>query len=182
MKMKILIAEGFEEIEAITLIDLLRRAGFDLKTVSINQKNEIKGSHDIKIITDMFFDEVNFDDTDVLILPGGVPGVPNLVSENKVLDLVKKFNNDNKYIVAICAAPFILERAGIIKDKKIICYPSWEDKIPSARIKKTNVVIDGKIITARGVGAAIDLGLKLVEIFISKNKKNSLKKKIVYQI
>lgn len=181
MKIKMLIADGFEEIEAITLIDLLRRANYDLKTVSINQNNEIEGSHKIKMITDMVFDDVNFNDTDVIVLPGGVPGVPNLVSENKVLDLIKDFYNHNKYIVAICAAPFVLERAGILSGKKITCYPTWEDKINSAKIKKKDVVVDGRIITARGVGAAIDLGLKLVEIFSSKSDSKILKNSIVYK-
>lgn len=182
MKMKMLIAEGFEEIEAITLIDILRRANYNLKTVSINRNNEIQGSHEIKIITDMVFEDVNFDDTDVLLLPGGVPGVPNLASEDKVLDLVKKFYNEKKYIAAICAAPFILERANILLNKNVTCYPSWEDKITSAKIKRSNIVIDGKIITARGIGAAIDLGLKLVEIFSSKNESKNLKNKIVYKV
>ncbi len=182
MKIKMLIAEGFEEIEAITLIDLLRRAGYDLKTISINQNSEIEGAHKIKIITDMVFDDVSFNDTDILMLPGGVPGVPNLVSENKVLDLVKNFYNQKKFIVAICAASFVLERAGIITGRKITCYPTWEDKITSAIIKRKNVVVDGKIITARGVGAAIDLGLKLVELFSSKKESKILKQKIVYRI
>ena len=182
MKMKMLIAEGFEEIEAITLIDILRRANYNLKTVSINRNSEIQGSHKIKIITDMVFDDVNFDDTDVLLLPGGVPGVPNLAAEDKVLNLVKKFYNEKKYIVAICAAPFVLERADILKNKNVTCYPSWEDKITSTKIKKSNVVIDDKIITAKGIGAAIDLGLKLVELFSSKKDSKILKNKIVYKI
>ena len=182
MKMKMLIAEGFEEIEAITLIDILRRVNYDLETVSINRNREIQGAHKIKIITDNVFDEVNFEDTDAIILPGGVPGVPNLASEDKVLDLIKKFYNEKKYIIAICAAPFVLERANILSNKNVTCYPTWEDKITSAKIKKANVVIDGKIITAKGIGAAIDLGLKLVEIFSSKNDSKILKNKIVYKI
>jgi 4-methyl-5(b-hydroxyethyl)-thiazole monophosphate biosynthesis len=181
MKIKMLIAEGFEEIEAITLIDILRRANYNLKTVSINRNNEIQGAHKIKVITDMVFDDVNFDDTDILILPGGVPGVPNLASEDKVLNLVKKFYDEKKYLVAICAAPFVLERANILLNKNVTCYPTWEDKINSGKIKKTNVVVDNNIITARGIGAAIDLGLKLVEIFSSKRESKILKSEIVYK-
>ncbi|MCK4798683.1 MAG: DJ-1/PfpI family protein [Spirochaetes bacterium] len=182
MNIKVLIAEGFEEIEAITLIDLLQRAGYNLNTVSIMGKNEVEGGHKIRIITDSIFGQVNFDDTDVLILPGGVPGVPNLASDERVLELIKTFYNKNKYIAAICAAPFVLDRSGILKGKKITCYPSWEDKIDSAEIIHTNVVVDGKIITGRGVGAAIEMGLKMVEIFTSKEESEKLREKIVYQI
>ena len=182
MNIKILIADGFEEIEAITLIDLLRRAAYDLKTVSIMKTKEVKGAHEIKIITDLIFDNKDFNDIDVLILPGGVPGVTNLASDNRVLELVKKIFNEKKYIAAICAAPFVLEKAGILKRKRITCFPSWADIIKSPEIVSTNVVVDDKIITGRGVGASIDMGLKLVEIFSSKEESEKLRKEIVYKI
>jgi protein deglycase len=182
MKIVVLLAKGFEEIEAITLIDLLRRANLEVTTVSIYSYNEIEGGHKIKVISDAVFDEVDFNIFDAIILPGGGEGVLNLAGEEKVLDLVKRMKNNDKYVTSICAAAFVLERAGVIENRNITCYPSWEDKITSAKIVRENVVVDEKIITSRGVGAAIDMGLKLVEIFISKEESEKLRKVIVYKI
>ena len=104
MKINVLIAEGFEEIEAITLIDLLRRAEYDVKTVSITQNREVKGGHDIKIITDSIFDDVSFDGVDVLVIPGGVPGVTNLASHEKVLSLIKDSNRSNASLIRLSSS------------------------------------------------------------------------------
>lgn len=181
MKIKVLIAEGFEEVEAITLIDLLRRAGYDLVTVSVMDTKEVKGGHNIPIITDDLLENVNFNDTDVLVIPGGA-GVNVLSSKDEVLELIKKFNENNKYIAAICAGPKVLEKAGILNGKKITVYPTSEEKIRSAEIQRMDCVVDGKIITGRGIGAAIPMALRMVEIFSSKDVSEELKKKIVYQI
>lgn len=182
MNIKVLIAKGFEEIEAITLIDLLRRAGYNLTTVSISSSHEVEGGHNIKMITDSTFDVESFDDMDMLILPGGGDGVLNLASEEKVLKLVKNAYNNDKYIAAICAAPFVLDRAGILDGKEVTCYPSWQDKIVSGTVKNKGVLADGKIITALGVGTAIDMGLKIVEILSSTEASEDLRKKVVYNI
>lgn len=182
MRFKILLATGFEETEAITIIDLLRRANYEIKIVSISANNEVEGSHGIKIIADSILMQEDFKDTDAIILPGGVPGVPNLAANERVLNLIKEFFTTDKYIIAICAAPFVLEKAGILKGKKITCFPSWEDKISSAEIIHQNVVVDGKVITGRGVGAAIEFSLKIVEIFSSKEESEKLRKNIVYNI
>jgi len=175
------LADGFEEIEAVTLIDILRRANFDIKAVSVNKSLEVKGAHDISVIVDDIFDDVNFDNVDAIMLPGGSPGVPNLSTNQKVLDIVKKFYNEDKYLIAICAAPFVFEKAGILDGKKITCYPSWKDMIKSPEIVSDPVVVDGKIITAEGVGSAIEMGLKIVEIFSGKEISSELKEKIVYR-
>ena len=129
MKVKVLIAKGFEEIEAITLIDLLRRVRYDLKTVSTMGTKEVQGAHQIPIITDSLLEEENFNDTDLLILPGGGEGVRNLQANNKVIEIVKNINENKKFIGAICAAPKILDKAGIIKNRNITCYPSCENDI-----------------------------------------------------
>jgi len=181
MKIVVLIAKGFEEIEAITLIDLLRRANLEVTTVSIYRHNEVEGGHKIKVITDAVFDEVDFNIFDAIIFPGGGEGVLNLAGEDKIIDLVKKMNNGGKYVISICAAAFVLERAGVIENRIVTCYPTWEDKITSAKIIRDNVIVDEKIITGRGVGAAIDLGLKLVEVFCSKSDSEKLKNQIVYK-
>ena len=182
MNIKVLIAKGFEEIEAITLIDLLRRAGYNLTTVSISTSKEVIGGHNIKIFTDSTFDAESFEDMDMLLLPGGGDGVLNLASENKVLDLIKKTFSNDKYIAAICAAPFVLDRAGILDGREVTCFPTWQDKIVSGTVKNENILVDGKIITGRGVGAAIDMGLKIVEILSSKEASENLRKKVLYRI
>jgi protein deglycase len=180
MKICVLLAQGFEEIEAITVIDLLRRANIEVETFSINQSKEVTGGHKITLTADALFDVNISNNFDGIFLPGGGEGVLLLAGENKVIEAVKKFNRADKFIIAICAATFVLERAGIIDNKNVTCYPTWEDKISSAKILRENVVVDEKIITSRGVGTAIDLGLKLVEIFVSKEESEKLKKQIVY--
>jgi 4-methyl-5(b-hydroxyethyl)-thiazole monophosphate biosynthesis len=180
MNIKVLIAKGFEETEAIVLIDLLRRAGYNLKTVSITDDNIVEGGHGIKIITDSTLNKENFDEADMLLLPGGGGGVANLSANDKVLTLVKKFYHANKYIAAICAAPIVLDKAGILKGKTITCYPSEEKNINDAKVIHDKVVVDGKLITSRGVGTAIDMGLKIIEVVSSKKASNDLKEKIVY--
>lgn len=181
MKIKVLIAEGFEEVEAVTLIDLLRRAKYDLTTVSVMDKKEVKGSHDITIITDSILEDEEFENTDALVLPGG-PGVDVLENKEEVINLVKDFYEKNKYIAAICAAPSVLEKAGILVGKKVTVYPTTEGKIHSAKIQRVDCVVDGKIITGRGVGAAISMALKMVEIFSSKDASEKLRNKVVYNI
>ncbi|HNZ27732.1 MAG TPA: DJ-1/PfpI family protein [Spirochaetota bacterium] len=110
-----------------------------------------------------------------------MPGVKNLSEKKELLSLIKDFDNKKKYIGAICAAPFVLERAGIIKGRKVTSYPGWKEKLPSASYSEDAVVVDGNIITSRGVGTAIDMALKIVEIIKGVESKEKLKKEIVYQ-
>ena len=123
MKIAIFLATGFEEGEALFLADILKRASFDVKLVSITSSDLISGSHDITVKTDMFLDD-SIKDFDMIILPGGLPGATNLRDSNKVIEMVKYFNENNKYIGAICAAPIVLDRPGIVKNKKLTSYPS----------------------------------------------------------
>lgn len=181
MKIIVLLANGFEEVEAITLIDLLRRAQYDVTTVSISETKEVCGGHNIPIIADALLSNKDFKDYDALILPGGVPGVPNLAADERVIELVKRYNNDSKFIGAICAAPYVLDHAGILKGKNITCYPSWAPKIKDAQIFDKPVEVDGKIITGNGVGGAIAMALKLVEVFSSKEESEDLAEKILYE-
>lgn len=180
MNIALLLADGFEEIETITLIDLLRRANLNIDTISINSENKVTGGQNITIEADKKIELVEFDIYDALILPGGSKGVLNLASDNRVIPLVKEFNSKEKFLIAICAAPFLLSQAGIITNFKYTCYPSWHSKIDSGSYTESNVVVSDKIITSRGVGTAIDLGLKLIEIFISIEKSNEIKKAILY--
>jgi protein deglycase len=181
MKILTLLAEGFEETEAIAVIDVLRRADFDLRIASISDKLEVTGSHRIKVIADSLLKIEDTSDYDMVFLPGG-KGVDVFLETKDVLDIVKDFANKNKYIAAICAAPSVLEKAGILKGVQVTAFPSTQEILKSAIVKNTDVVADGKIITGRGVGAALDFALKIVEILKSKDAAEKLRKIIVYKI
>ncbi|MCG8570153.1 MAG: DJ-1/PfpI family protein [Spirochaetes bacterium] len=180
MKIKVLLANGFEETEAITVIDILRRAGYDLKTVSIHSDNTVESAHGIKVIADEKLTEADFSQTELLFLPGGVPGVPNLADNEKVIKIVQDFHEQKKYLTAICAAPFVLDQAGVINDKNYTCYPSWRDKIKAKNHSKSKVVVDDHLITSQGVGTAILFGLKIVEILSGQKKSEELAKAILF--
>jgi len=180
MKIVTFLANGFEESEAIIVVDILRRAGIIVETASINENLEVESSHQIKVIADKKFSEINCKNFDAVFLPGGGIGVKNFIESVPLASIVKSFYDSNKIIIAICAAPTFLEKLGIIKGKNITLYPDMVKDISSAKCVDEKVVIDGKIITSKGFGTAIDLGLKLVEKFISLEKSLDLKKKIVY--
>lgn len=181
MKIYVLLANGFEEIEAITLIDLMRRANYNVTTVSIEDKAEVTGSHNITVKADSTINKESFDDLDALVIPGG-PAVPNIAENTTILNLTKKCYENEKYICAICAGPFVLEKAGILKNKNITCYPSWAPKMVDANVHDKKAEADGKIITGNGVGGAIEMGLKMVEVFSSREEAEDLAEKILYEI
>lgn len=170
----LLLAEGFEEIEALTVVDVLRRAELVCDTVSISKK-EVKGSHGITVLADKLFDECNINSYDVLILPGGMPGSKNLRDDEKVIDAVKTFNRSNKLIAAICAAPMVLGKAGVCENRSITCFPGVEADLKNIKYIEDIVVEDGNIITGRGPAAAIYFGLHLVERLSGKEVKTKLK-------
>ena len=183
MKMKtaaVLLADGFEEIEALTVVDLLRRASVYVDTVSITDEYMVHGAHGINVQTEDLFDEVNFVEFDMIVLPGGMPGTTHLNEHSGVRRVVKDFAESGKYVAAICAAPGILGGLGLLKGKRAACYPSVEEKLSGAVIMKVPVVQDGNIITSRGMGTAIDFSLKLVEILTDKVKADELAESIIY--
>lgn len=175
----VILAEGHEEVEAITPIDLMRRAGINVITAGID-KREVAGAHGITTIADTTIENLtqNFD---AIILPGGMPGTLNLCNSQKVLDIIKDINSKpSNLCAAICAAPLVLSKAGILNGKKFTCYPGTEDKIPEGRKKEENVVIDGNIITSKGVGTAIDFSLAIVEYLVDTYAADILSNKIIY--
>lgn len=157
------LADGFEEIEALATIDIMRRADIPVTTVGVGG-NMIRGTHDITVQADMHIDEFKIDENITgVILPGGMPGVKNLYAEERVRDAVSFCVSRDLYVCAICAAPSILGRMGVLMGKRATCYPGFEDELLSAKLSTDKVVVDGKIITAKGAGVALDFGFKIVE-------------------
>lgn len=180
-KVNMYFATGFEEVEALTVVDLLRRAGITVDMVSITGIKEVKGAHGITVRMDKIFDNAD-DDVDMLILPGGMPGTTNLAAHLGLETMIKTYNNRGKYIAAICAAPTIFGKMGLLKGKLATCYPGMEDGLVDAYVQYDPVVIDDNIITSRGVGTAIDFGLAIVKILIDQEKADKLAKAIVYNV
>ena len=162
MKVFVLFVEGFEEIEALTPVDILRRSGCDVKMISATGNIEVVGGKGIKIVTDFLFEEIDFYDAEMIILPGG-PGTDNYYKYNLLLDAVKKHTNEGKLTAAICAAPKILSHLGLLQGQKGTCYPGVESQLHDAIFTKGQVVEDGQIITANGVGSALLFSLTLVK-------------------
>ncbi|MDL2222740.1 DJ-1/PfpI family protein [Bacteroidales bacterium OttesenSCG-928-M11] len=161
-KVFLFLANGFEEIEAIATIDVLRRGGLDVTTISISGSEEVTGAHNIKVISDKLFEETDFSEGDLLVLPGGMPGASNLNEHEGLKNLIMKYNTEGKYLAAICAAPLVLGGLGILKGKKATCYPSFEPQLIGADVLEDGVVVDGRITTGRGPAFAASFALSLV--------------------
>ena len=174
------LAEGFEEIEALCVLDFLRRAGVEVTTVGVGGK-VVMGSHSIPVVSDI--EDVELDtaaDFDMIILPGGMPGSTNLDKSPVVDKMNKRATEGDKFICAICAAPFILGKRGILNGKSATCYPGFEKELLGARVLNQGVVRDGKIITGRAMGSAHDFGLEIVEALCGKEMKERLKAAVLY--
>ena len=162
-KVFIFLADGFEEIEAIAPIDILRRAELDVVTVSISDSKTVTGAHGIKVEADQLFTETTFGENDYYVLPGGYDGMLNLSAHQGVNELLKKQHSEGKKLAAICASPSVLGKLGILEGKEAICYPGFEGKLTGAVISKKSVVEDGNVITGKGPGVAVQFALKIVE-------------------
>ncbi len=174
------LADGFEEIEALCPLDLCRRAGLDAKTVSITGKKEVTGSHGITVLSDLSAND-NIEDFDMMVLPGGMPGTANLGESTLVERCIMTAIEKNKYIAAICAAPMILGKRGLLSGKEAICFPGFEQYLDGALLSDKRVVLDGKILTAAGMGVSHDFGLKIVEIFKGKDVADKLCETVLYK-
>jgi len=177
----VFLAEGFEEIEALTVVDLLRRAQIKVETVSIADTDMVTGSHKISVKADTKLKDINLRQAGMLVLPGGMPGTKNLAECAALSDMLKEFNETNRRIAAICAAPSILGELGFLKEKEAVCYPGYEEKLLGARILKKEVVTDGNITTSRGMGTSIPFGLELIKLIVSETEAGAMKNKIVYR-
>ena len=161
-KVYIFFADGFEDIEGLTVVDLMRRAGIDIQTVSVKETKEIRTSHGINILTDRTFGECDFSDADMLVIPGGMPGTKYLEEYKPLTDLLTDFYRKGGKIAAICAAPGVFERLGFLKGRNATSYPSVMEQLTSANTSLEAVVVDGNVTTSRGLGTAIDFSLSLI--------------------
>lgn len=180
-RLAVFFAEGYEEIEALTVVDICRRCGLEIDMVSVTEDRTVTGSHGIEVKMDKTFSEVSFDTYDMLILPGGMPGTKNLEAHQELMAQVDAFYQAKKYIGAICAAPSIFGHRGILKGRKACCYPSFESHLEGAQVTAGPVEVDGSVVTSRGMGTAIDFGLAVAELFCGKEQAEELAKSIVHR-
>jgi 4-methyl-5(b-hydroxyethyl)-thiazole monophosphate biosynthesis len=158
----VFLADGFEEIEALTVVDVLRRGGVDVASVSIAGKLNVMGAHNIEVKADRLFDHTEDSKADMLVLPGGYNGMLNLKAHSGVNELCAEFDKAGKYVTAICAAPSVLGVKGLLNGKCAVCYPGFEEQLEGATIGDGNVVVDGKYITSKGPGTAAEFALTLL--------------------
>ena len=179
-KTAVLFATGYEEVEALTVVDLLRRAKIGCDMISLEDQDRVTGSHGIGIYMDAKFSETDFSRYDGVILPGGMPGTKNLASDSRVLALLRSFAGEGKLTAAICAAPTVLAKAGLLAGKKAVCYPGMEDQLTGAKVSYDPVAVDGTVITSRGLGTAIPFGLSIVQYFTGEERAEALSASVVY--
>ncbi len=172
------LADGFEEIEALTPVDMLRRAGIDVCTVSLNETFSVKGTHGISVTADALIKDVKPDNVEMVVLPGGLPGADNLRECSKVTEFIDVAERNGAYIAAICAAPRIIGEKGLLKGKKATCYPGFEKYLLGAECIDDGCVRDGNIITAKGMGKSCEFSLCLIEVLQGKETAHRIKSSI----
>lgn len=179
-KVAIFLATGFEEIEALTVVDLLRREHVEIDMVSITGEKKAFGSHNIIVETDKIINQLNFSEYDMLILPGGMPGTLNLEANELLMSQVDAFYAQGKLLAAICAAPSIFGHRNMLQGRMACCYPGYEKDLKGANVSLEPVCVDGKIITSRGMGCAVQFGLKIIEILLGEEVSKELAGKIIW--
>jgi len=178
----LMLANGFEEIEAVTVVDLLRRADIQIKTASIMDEKLVYGAHGMALEADIMFKEIDFTTCTMAVLPGGMPGTMNLCNYKPLAEELLELRRKNKPVAAICAAPMVLGRLGILKGKRATIYDGMEDELAGADIiKKQNVVIDGDVITSRGPGTAIEFALAIIGFLKGPDKASEIRSDILYR-
>lgn len=177
-KVCVLLTEGFEEIEALTVSDIMRRAEVNCDLVSMKEK-KVKSSHGLVVEADKLFDEDM--DYDLVVIPGGMPGAANLRDDERVINFVKKQNKEGKLIGAICAGPIVLGKAGLTEGRNITSYPGYEDELPNCEYFEDAVVVDKNIITSRGPATAMIFSYKLLEVLGYNNKVEGIASGMLYK-
>ena len=179
-KIGVFLAEGFEEIEALTVVDICRRCGLQADMVSVTGAEMVKSSHGVSVQADRQFSEVDFGEYDMLVLPGGMPGTKNLEAHEGLMAQVDEFHKAGRYIGAICAAPSILGHRGILRGRKACCYLGFESHLEGAQVTQGPVEVDGHVVTSRGMGTAVDFALAIAEIFCGQEKAREVAQGILY--
>ncbi len=180
-KVFVFLADGFEEIEGLTVVDLLRRAEADVVMVSVNGTEHVCGSHGIEIKADAVFEKTDFSEADLLVLPGGMPGTKHLGAHEGLTALLKETDKKGGGIAAICAAPSVLGDLGLLSGKKAVCYPGFEERLAGAEVLTVPAVTDGNITTSRGMGTAIEFSLELIKRLYGAQKADQLAEGIIYK-
>ena len=173
-KVMIPLGEGFEEIEAVTNIDVFRRAEMDVVTAGLGER-EVEGDHGLKIETDLLLKDVDINELDAIVLPGGMPGAENLQNNDKLLWLISELDQRDGLVAAICAAPIVLDKAGVIEGKNATSYPGFARRMPSCNYTEERVVRDENVITGRGPGVAMEFALEVVRYLVDHEKVEELK-------
>ena len=176
----IFLAEGFEEIEGLMVVDMLRRAGVNVDMVSISDSLQVNGAHAIPVMADKLIKDIDFEAYDLLVLPGGMPGTIHLGECKLLCDEVIRAYESGKKIAAICAAPTVFGKLGLLNGKMACCYPGMEEQLTGAEATTSSVTVDGNIITSRGLGTALDFALTLIEELIDKETADKLAAAVVY--
>lgn len=183
MKIVVFLGEGFEEVEALTVVDYLRRMDIEVHTISINDDYNVKGAHGIQVIADKKIEEIEgLEEYDGLVIPGGIPGATNLRDHKKVIEIVEDMYREKKMVAAICAGPIVLERAGILHGKRVTSYPGFESQLKGVLYSEEKVAVDGNIITSRGPYLATDFAIEIISYLLGEEKAEELKQDILYYL
>ena len=171
----VFLATGFEEIEALTPVDVLKRAGLSVQNVSVMDEQIVLGAHGVPVVADKMFEEIVSEDAEMILLPGGLPGATNLDEHQGLGRLIMSFAEAGKPLAAICAAPLVLGKRGLLVGKKATCYPGFESYLEGAEYTANLVEVDGNFITGKGPGAAMEFAFAIVEKYCGIDKVQELK-------
>ncbi|MDO4328896.1 MAG: DJ-1/PfpI family protein [Lachnospiraceae bacterium] len=174
------VAEGLEEVECLAAVDVMIRSGIDVKLISMSGQPVVTGSHGIKIVTDMLWEDSQPGEADCIFLPGGMPGTKHLAEHKGLAEALEQALGEDRRVAAICAAPSVLGGLGFLRGKKATCYPGFEDSLAGAEYTNQGVITDGLITTARGLGYALDLGLELSRLLVGQETAAKVKASIQY--
>lgn len=174
------LANGHEEVEALSVVDILRRGGIETTLVSVTGTKDVVSSHNIHIIADEIIEKLDFSQYDMIFLPGGMPGTTNLLANKCLCEKILEFADNGKKLAAVCAAPSVFGELGLLEGKKATCYPGFEDKLKGATVVSDRVVVDGNIITSRGLGTSLELGFTILEIFKGTEARIDMEKKVQF--
>jgi len=175
----VLLAEGFEEIEAVTVVDLLRRAGVEVHTASLDGPG-VTGSHGVTVLADKALDAVAADDYEMIVLPGGMPGAMHLKNDPRVISLLRRYAAEGRFTAAICAAPSVLAHAGLLEERAATSFPGFlsAESAPGIRLRDDAVVVDGKVVTSRGAGTAMEFGLALIGLLAGAEARRQVEERL----